>query len=208
MGFNHLFHRLFQRKKKLTLEEVRVEEKRLELRESQAVKKLEALERGKQELFRKGAEIKSRALRQIYARKFEEMVKQGQMEERELARLGKEIRVVGRIRMVLERQSRQPSAMPLIERMDESQLHELMKLIDTADLKDAEFMEKVDVLLGITERAPEAVADTLGDEGREVLKVWEEMDRGEFEFEEGLRQASRAVQKQDRERKEEAEPST
>lgn len=207
MGFNNLFGRLFQRKKKLTLEEVRVEEKRLELRESQAVKKLEKLERDKHDLFRKGAEIKSRALRQIYARKFEEIARQVQLEERELARLGKEIRVVGRIRMVLERQSRQPAAIPLIERMDESQLHELMKLIDSADLKDAEFMEKVDVLLGITERAPDAVTDTLGSEGMEVLKVWEEMDRGEFEFEEGLRQASRVVQKHEQERKE-AEPST
>jgi hypothetical protein len=204
VAINNLVDKLFQRKKKLTLEEVRIEEKRLELRETQAVKKLEQMERTKQDLFRKGAEIKSRALRQIYARKFEELAKRGQMEERELARLGKEIRVVGRIRMVLERQARQPSAVPLIERMDESQLHELMKLIDTADLKDAEFMEKVDVLLGITDREPEAVTETLGSEGLEVLKVWEEMDKGEFEFEEGLKQASKAVEKADKKREAEA----
>ncbi|HLG42383.1 MAG TPA: hypothetical protein VI643_03375 [Planctomycetota bacterium] len=204
---SNFLDKLFRRsKKKLTLEEVRIEEKRLELREAQAVKKLELHERNKQDLFRKGADCKSRALRQIYARKFEEITKRGQFEERELARLGKEIRVVGRIRMVLDRQARQPSAMPLIERLDEGQLHELMKLIDTADLKDAEFMEKVDVLLGITDREPEAVTDAIGTEGMEVLKVWEEMDKGEFEFEEGLKQASQAVEKTEKERKE-AEPT-
>jgi hypothetical protein len=203
----NILERIFNRKKKLTLEEVRIEEKRLELRESQLVKKLEAMEKDKNALFRKGAECKSRALRQIYARKFEESTKRGQLEERELLRLGKEIRVVGRIRMVLERQNKTPSAMPLIERMDESQLHELMKLIDTADLKEAEFMDKVDVLLGVTEREAEPVTDHLGEEGMEVMKVWEEMDKGEFEFEEGLKAATKAAEKKGVEEKKEAEPA-
>jgi hypothetical protein len=201
----NIWDKIFRRKKKLTLEEVRVEEKRLELRENQLVKKMERLDVEKNDLFKKGAETKSRALRQIYARKFEEATKRGQLEELELSRLGKEIRVVGRIRMVLERQQKAPSAMPLLERLDETQLHELMKLVDTAELKDAEFMEKVDVLLGITEREPEEVEGALGEEGLEVMKVWEEMDKGEFQFEEGLRQASKVVEKKAEEK--EAEPA-
>lgn len=200
-----ILERIFNRKKKLTLEEVRAEEKRLELREGQLVRKLEILEKDRNAIFRKGAECKSRALRQIYARKFEEATKRNQLEERELLRMGKEIRVVGRIRIVLERRTRTPSALPLIERMDEEQLHELMKLIDTADLKEAEFMDKVDVLLGITEREAEPVTDALGSDGMEVMKVWEEMDRGQFEFEEGLRAASKAAEKKAESK--EAEPA-
>lgn len=199
-----IFEKLFNRKKKLSLEEVRVEEKRLELRESQLVKKLESVERRKNDLFRKGAETKTRALRQIYARKFEEATKSAQLEERELLRLGKEIRVLSRIRMVLERQSRTSRTAPLIERLDENQTKELMRLVDSQDLRDAEFNEKVDTLLGVTEQEPEEVEQPLGEEGVEVIKVWEEMDRGQFEFEEGLRQASKAVEERE---KKEAEPN-
>lgn len=192
-----ILEKLFKKKKKITLEEVRIEEKRLEIRENQLVKKLESTERRKNDLFRKGAETKTRALRRIYARKFEEATKQGQMEERELLRLGKELRVLSRLRMLLERRSRTSRTASLLERLDDSQLRELARLVDSQDLPDAEFDEKVDMVLGLTEQEPEEVTEGLGEEALEVMKVWEEMDRGQFEFEEGLRTASRAVEEKE-----------
>jgi hypothetical protein len=188
-----IIEKLFKRRKNLSLDEVRIEEKRLELKENQIVKKLENYDRDKGEIFKRGAETKSKALRRIYARKFEEATKVMQLEERELIQISKEIRLLSRIRMVLERSQKTRSAIPLLERLNENQIHDLMKLIDTDTVKEAEFMEKVDLMLGLTERE-EATGD-MGEEGMEVMKVWERMDDGQSDFEEGLKQATRAVTK-------------
>lgn len=202
-----IIEKLFRRRKNLSLDEVRIEEKRLELKENQIVKKLESLDRDKGEIFKRGAETKSKALRRIYARKFEEATKVMQLEERELIQISKEIRLLSRIRMVLERSQKTRSAIPLLERLNENQIHELMKLIDTDTVKEAEFMEKVDLMLGLTER--EEVTGEIGEEGMEVMKVWERMDDGQSDFEEGLKQATRAVTKKpepQREREAESNP--
>lgn len=202
-----IIEKLFRRRKNLSLDEVRIEEKRLELKENQIVKKLESLDRDKGEIFKRGAETKSKALRRIYARKFEEATKVMQLEERELIQISKEIRLLSRIRMVLERSQKTRSAIPLLERLNENQIHELMKLIDTDTVKEAEFMEKVDLMLGLTER--EEVTGEMGEEGMEVMKVWERMDDGQSDFEEGLKQATRAVTKKpepQREREAESNP--
>jgi hypothetical protein len=195
-----IVEKLFKRKKNLSLDEVRIEEKRMELKESQIVKKLEGLDRQKEEIFKNGAQTKSKALRRIYARKFEEATKVMQLEERELIQISKEIRLLSRIRMVLERSQKTTSAIPLLERLNESQVHELMKLIDTDTVKEAEFMEKVDLMLGLTER--EEATGEMGEEGMEVMKVWEQMDDGQSDFEEGLKQATRAVMKKPPEKEE------
>lgn len=189
-----IIDKLFRRKKELQLDEVRIEEKRLELKEHQMVKKLETLDREKQDLFKMGAETKSKALRRIYARKFEESTKNMQLVERELVRVGKELRLLSRIRMVLERSGRSPMAAGLLQRLNESQMHDLMRMIDADNIKEAEFLEKLDVMLGLTEDREQA--EGLGDEGNEVMNIWEKMDQGEFEFEEGLREASRSITKE------------
>jgi hypothetical protein len=201
-----ILEKLFRRKKNLSLDEVRIEEKRMELKENQLVKKLENLDRDKGEIFRRGAETKSKALRRIYARKFEEATKVMQLEERELVQVSKEIRLLSRIRMVLERTQKTRSAIPLLERLNENQIHELMKLIDTDTVKEAEFMEKVDLMLGLTER--EEVTGDMGEEGMEVMKVWERMDDGQSDFEEGLKQATRAVTKKPSEKERESEANS
>lgn len=198
-----IIEKLFRRKKELSLDEVRIEEKRMELKENQIVKKLETLDRDKEETFKRGAETKSKALRRIYARKFEEATKVMQLSERELIQISKEIRLLSRIRMVLERSQKGRSAIPLLERLNENQVHELMKLIDTDTVKEAEFMEKVDLMLGLTER--EEATGEMGEEGMEVMKVWEQMDDGQSDFEEGLKQATRAVTKKPPEKEKEKE---
>jgi hypothetical protein len=198
-----IIDKLFKKKKSLSYDEVRLEEKRMELRENQIVKKLEGMDRQKEEIFKRGAETKSKALRRIYARKFEEATKVMQMEEHELIQISKEIRLLSRIRMVLERSQKTRSTIPLLERLNENQIHELMKLIDTDSVKEAEFMEKVDLMLGLTETGE--VREEMGEEGMEVLKVWERMDDGQSDFEEGLKEATRAVSKKPAEKEKERE---
>lgn len=199
-----IIDKLFRRKKELQLDEVRIEEKRLELKEHQMVKKLETLDREKQDLFKMGAETKSKALRRIYARKFEESTKNMQLVERELVRVGKELRLLSRIRMVLERSGKSPLTTGLLQRLNEGQMQDLMRMIDADNIKEAEFMEKLDIMLGLTEDREQV--EGLGDEGNEVMKIWEKMDQGEFEFEEGLKEASRTITKEPREEeKKEAE---
>lgn len=199
-----IIDKLFRRKKTLQLDQVRIEEKRLELKEHQMVKKLETLDREKQDLFKMGAETKSKALRRIYARKFEESTKNMQLVERELVRVGKELRLLSRIRMVLERSSKSPMTAGLLQRLNEGQMQDLMRMIDADNIKEAEFLEKVDIMLGLTEEREQV--EGLGDEGNEVMNIWEKMDQGEFEFEEGLKEASRTITKEPpEEEKKEAE---
>lgn len=196
---------LFGKRKKLELEDVRYEQKRLELRENNLLKKIEQLARDKDAYFRRGAEVKSRPLRRIYARKFEELTRQMQLEERELARIGKEIRLVSRLRMALERSSKHRSTLPILERLNEGQMQEIMKLIDSDNIKESEFAERLDILLGLTE--PGQVIPEVGDEGMEVIKIWEKMDEGEFGSEEGLREATRAITREPRKEREAESPS-
>ena len=75
----------------LSLEEIRVEEKRLEIRENQHLRKMETYDKQREEVFHQGAKTKSPARRRIYARRFGECSQRISLVERELTRVVKEL---------------------------------------------------------------------------------------------------------------------
>lgn len=185
------------RKKKITGQEIRLEKIRLERREQKMAAELEKLSKEKEELFRKGAETSSRSLRMIYARKFEETTKRLQMMEVESHRLWKQVRLIAALEFAYERSGRGTDS-SLLGRLGERQVAELLKLLDADDVRGQVFMDRLDEIMGTVDAAF-GKEEAIGEEGREILRVWEKMDEGALEFEEGLKKASEEAKKKQQE---------
>jgi AraC-like DNA-binding protein len=196
----------------LSLEEVRLEEKRLEIRENQHLHQIEKYDKLREEVFHQGAKTKSPARRRIYARRFGEYCQRIGMIERELTRVVKELMTLGRVRSILERR-RQAPVRNVLERISEEDLARLTALLEDDKVTEEVYLQKLDALLGVV-NDPAYEAAEIGTEGMEVLRTWEQMDEGELEFGEALKEATRRERpggaKEAREREEErgqAEPA-
>jgi hypothetical protein len=173
------------------LEEIRVEEKRLEIRENQHLRQIEKYDKLREEVFHQGAKNKSPARRRIYARRFGDYSQRIGMIERELSRVVKELMTLTRVRGILERQRQVPSAQNVLQRMKEEDLMKLTSLLEDDKISEEVYSQKLDMLLGVV-NDPAYESSEIGNEGLEVLKTWEQMDEGELEFGEGLKEATGA----------------
>ena len=173
------------------LEEIRVEEKRLEIRENQHLRQIEKYDKLREEVFHQGAKNKSPARRRIYARRFGDYSQRIGMIERELSRVVKELMTLTRVRGILERQRQIPAAQNVLQRLKEEDLMKLTTLLEDDKISEEVYSQKLDMLLGVVNDPAYESAD-IGNEGLEVLKTWEQMDEGELEFGEGLKEATGA----------------
>jgi hypothetical protein len=170
------------------LEEIRVEEKRLEIRENQHLRQIEKYDKLREDVFHQGAKNKSPARRRIYARRFGDYSQRIGMIERELTRVVKELMTLTRVRGILERQRQVPVA-NVLARMKEEDLVKLTALLEDDKISEEVYLTKLDTLLGVV-NDPAYESSDIGNEGMEVLKTWEQMDEGEMEFGEGLKEAT------------------
>lgn len=186
-----IFGKMFRRRKGiagLTLEEVRVEEKRLEIRENQHLAQIDKHDKRREEIFNQGAKTKSPARRRIYARRFGEVSQRISMIERELTRVVKELMTLGRLRSILERK-RQGPMKNLLENLKEEEVVGLTTLLEDDKITEEVYLQKLDTVLGVV-NDPAYESTDLGTEGMEVMKTWEQMDEGELEFDEALKEAT------------------
>jgi hypothetical protein len=188
---------IFQRRKKITAQDIRLEKIRLEQKEKKMASEIESLSKEKEELFRKGADTSSKSLRMIYARKFEECTKRLQLAERESIRLWKEVRVITALNHVYEH-TRGSGGERLLSRLTDAQIMDVMKLIDADDIKGEVFNERLDQIMGVVE-ASDSNKEPIGAEGKEILGIWEKMDEGAMELEEGLKKADEEVKRKSKE---------
>jgi len=200
-----LFEFLGVKKKELTLEQVKREEIKLGIRETQTLSKLEKLEKEREEIFAKGLKIKSPPRRRQLARLYELKSSGVKTLERELSILSKEITTISALKLALERRSTSNDGVQrILERVDEARL---MTYLEDDKISQEMYLEKLNgVLSTVTEGANEITED-LGKEGSEVMDVWQKMDEGEIEnFADGLKLADKAVrQKEKRDSEMEAE---
>jgi hypothetical protein len=183
--------KLFKSRRSLldaSLEEIRIEEKRLEIRENQHLKQIEKHDKIREEVFNQGAKTKSPARRRIYARRFGECSQRISLIERELSRVVKELMTLTRVRGILERK-RQIPVQNLLQKLNEADLAKLSTLLEDDKISEEVYLQKLDTVLGVM-NDPAYESPDLGDEGLEVLKTWEQMDEGELEFGEGLKEAT------------------
>ncbi len=172
----------------MSLEAIRVEEKRLEIRENQHLHQIVKYDKLREEVFHQGAKTKSPARRRIYARRFGEFSQRIGMIERELTRVVKELMTMNRVRALLERQ-RQVPVQNVLQNLSEEDMIKLTTLLEDDKVGEELYLQKLDALLGVV-NDPAYESQEIGNEGLEVLKTWEQMDEGDLEFNEGLKEAT------------------
>ena len=207
-----ILDKIFKRRKgigDLSLEELRVEEKRLEIRENQYLNQVDKLDKQREEVFNQGAKTKSPARRRIYARRFEENSQRIGMLEKELSRVVKELMTLGRIRAIMERK-RGVGAANILERLSDEDVGKIMGLLEDDKINEEVYVQKLDMLLGVV-NDPAYESQDIGNEGMEVLKTWEKMDEGDLEFDDALQEATgkeKSGETKEKEKdKDEAEPN-
>jgi hypothetical protein len=188
---------LGMKKKELTLDQVKREEIKLGIRESQTLAKLEKLEKEREDIFAKGLKIKSPPRRRQLARLYEMKSSGVKMMERELGILSKEITTISALKMALER--RQPSkdgVSRILERVDEAKL---MTYLEDDKISQEMYLEKLNGVLSTVTDGAQQITEDLGREGSEVMQVWQKMDEGEIEnFTDGLKLADKAVREKEK----------
>lgn len=203
-----IFDRFFKSKtkklSKIKVEELRFEEKRLQIRENQCIAELDKFDKQREELFNQGAKAKSPSRRRIYARRFTQLSQRINLIEREVLRLGKELITIGRMRSIFERKYL-PGAAHLLEKLKDEDLMKLGTMLEDDKISEEVYLSKLDTMLGVI-NDPALQASEIGDEGMEVLKTWEAMDEGDLEFDEGLKQASGGKVIREKPPEEEREP--
>jgi len=202
MGF---FEFLGVKKKDISLEQVKREEIKLGIRETQTLSKLEKLEKEREDIFSKGMKIKSPPRRRQLARLYEMKSTGVKTLERELSILSKEITTISALKLALERrQSTKDGLARILERVDEAKL---MTYLEDDKISQEMYLEKLNGVLSTVTEGASQITEELGKEGSEVMDVWQKMDEGEIEnFSDGLKLADKAVrQKEKRESDMEAE---
>jgi hypothetical protein len=188
-----IMSRLLRRKKKLTdftVDEIRVEEKRLEIRENQHINQIEKYDTIREDIFHQGAKTKSPSRRRIYARRFNETCQRLQIIEKDLSRVVKELMTLSRVRAVMERK-KSGKTENILQKLTEEDMVKLTTLLEDDKITEEVYLQKLDGVLGIV-NDPAYETPDLGEAGSDVLKTWERMDEGDLEFDEGLREAAQS----------------
>ena len=192
-----LFEFIGVKKKELTLDQVKREEIKLGIRESQTLAKLEKLEKEREDIFAKGMKIKSPPRRRQLARLYEMKSSGVKMMERELGMLSKELTTISALKLAFERrQSSKEGVSRILERVDEAKL---MTYLEDDKISQEMYLEKLNGVLSTMTDGAHQITEELGREGSEVMDVWQKMDEGEIEnFSDGLKLADRAVREKEK----------
>ncbi len=186
-----ILEKIFKRRKtisSMSLEELRIEEKRLEIRENQHINQIDKYDKMRENVFNQGAKTKSPARRRVYARQFNDCSMRVQIMEKELSRTVKELMTLNRVRGIIERQ-RSVGGKNLLENLSDEDLGKIIGLLEDDKVTEEIYVQKLDMMLGVVSDPAYESAD-VGSEGAEVLKTWEAMDEGDLDFDEGLKEAS------------------
>ena len=194
MGF---FEFLGVKKKDISLEQVKREEIKLGIRETQTLSKLEKLEKEREEIFAKGMKIKSPPRRRQLARLYEAKSSGVKMMERELGVLSKEITTISALKLAMERRHNGKEGVSrILERVDEARL---MTFLEDDKVTQEMYLEKLNSVLSTVTDGATQITEDLGKEGSEVMDVWQKMDEGEIDsFADGLKLADKAVRRKEK----------
>ena len=192
-----LFEFIGVKKKDLSLDQVKREEIKLGIRESQTLAKLEKLEKEREDIFAKGMKIKSPPRRRQLARLYEVKSTGVKTLERELSILSKEITTISALKLALERRvTGKDGVSRILERVDEARL---MTYLEDDKISQEMYLEKLNSVLSTVTDGATQITEDLGKEGSEVMDVWQKMDEGEIEnFSDGLKLADKAVRQKEK----------
>jgi len=192
------------KRKELTLDEVKREEIRLNIRENQTLGRLERLEKEREQIFAQGSKVKSPPRRRQLARLYELKSNGVKTLERELAVISKELTTMSALKLALERREMSREGLSrLLQRVDEA---ELMTCLEDDKISQEMYAEKLTEVMGVLDEGMRSEVESLGREGDEVMQVWQKMDDGEIEnFDEAIKLADRAVREKEKKTEMESE---
>ena len=81
-----------------------------------------------------------------------------------------------------------------------------MTYLEDDKISQEMYLEKLNSVLSTVTEGAQEITESIGQEGREVLDVWQRMDEGEIEnFDDGLKLADKAVREREKKSEMEAE---
>lgn len=192
-----ILDRIFGRKSlsQLTPAELRKEEILLTKQRDRLLKQIEQSAAEKQRIFQSGAKSKSPELRQALAAEFELKTQAQLLAAKELNVKSKELLTVARLRIVKEnRQHGRARGRLNIGARDVAKISAWIE--DDAVSQDL-YAQKLDAMLELGAHADrEALgAAGLSQAGKELLSIWDQMDRGQVKGESAFDQADAAARR-------------
>ena len=178
----------YDRERKLTdyaPGEIRREEERLTIRETQTLSRLERLEQEREEIFRRGALSTTEARRRILARLFARRLRECEELERSLSLLTKEALIVTAIRYRLEKRLDGDSS--ALKKVAAKDVDGLAEAFEDETIGPDEYADLVKGALGKVKGGKGDPLRGIGRRALEVMEIWNRFDAGELAgVEEGL----------------------
>ena len=193
-----LIDKIFGKKKTLSeldRQELRKEEILLTRQRDKLFKRIEGVATDKQKIFQQGATQKSPELRKALAQQFELKTQEQLMAARELNLRSKELMTVSRLRMVKENGER-GRALGRLNLTDKDVARISTWIEDDAVSQDM-YQERLNEILDLGAQSDkDALAGAgLSGAGRELMDIWNQMDRGAMKEDEAFEEADRAVRR-------------
>lgn len=193
-----LIDKIFGHKKTLSQldkQELRREEILLTKQRDRLFQKIETISTQKQQIFKQGASQKSPELRKALAQDFELKTQEQLMSARELNLRSKELLTVSRLRMVRENNERGRATGRL--NLTDKDVAKISGLIEDDNITQDMYRDRLDALLELGAQGDkDALASAgLSSAGRELMNIWDEMDRGAMRSEAAYEQADQAVRR-------------
>jgi hypothetical protein len=193
-----LIDKIFGHKKSLSeldRTELRKEEILLGKQRDRLFKKIEKISQDKQRIFKQGAEQKSPELRKALAQDFELQTQEQLMSARELNLRSKELMTVSRLRMVKENNERGRALGRL--NVTDKDVARISQWIEDDSVTQDMYQERLDTLLELGAQSDkDAIAQAgLSGAGKELMHLWDELDRGSIKHEEAFDEADKAVRR-------------
>mgnify|MGYP005850460551 CR=1 FL=1 len=193
-----LLDKIFGRNKTLSeldQHELRRQEILIGKHRDRLMKKVEEIAASKKKIFEQGAKTPSPELRKALAQEFELKNAEQMMVARELNIRSKELLTVSRLRMVKEHQGRRGARGRL--NITANDLARISGWIENDAVSQDMYLRQLDSILelGAQSDRDAMAAAGLGESGSELMRIWEQMDRGELKTDEGFNVADEALRR-------------
>jgi len=193
-----LIDKIFGRNKtlsELNRAELRKEEILLTKQRDKLFKRIEQVAGDKQKIFQQGASQKSPELRKALAQEFELKTHEQLLTARELNLRSKELMTVSRLRMIRENSEKGAGRGRL--NLTAKDVGKINSLIENDSVSQDMYLEQLGQILDIGEQSDkDAIASAgLTGAGKELMNIWDELDRGSMKHEEAFDEADKAVRK-------------
>ena len=194
-----LFAKIFSPRVKtlseLSAQELRKEEILLTRQRDRLFKKIQDLATQKQSIFQQGSSQKSPELRKALAMDFELKTAEQVMSARELNLRSKELLTVSRLRMI--QQTRQKGSALGRLKLTDKDVGRISSWIEDDAVGQEMYTERLDELLnlGAQSDADALAAAGLSESGKELMHLWDQLDRGAIKEPDAFTQADRAARR-------------